>query len=450
MAVLFGTDGVRGVANKELTPRLCYAIGRAGAHALARKTGQAPVVLIGTDTRKSAFMLCAALSAGVCSVGGGVLLAGVIPTPGIAYLTRHYGCTSGVMISASHNSFEDNGVKFFDSSGYKLPDETEAEIEDFIFNRMDEIHSPAGEKVGTGEHRDAKCLEDYENFLLGTAPGLNLAGLSVVVDCANGATSKTAAEVLARLGAKLTVLNNQPDGLNINRDCGSTHMTQIMETVKALRADCGIAFDGDGDRCHFTDENGKLLDGDEIMALCAAHLKAAGKLKSDTLVATVMSNLGLFKMGEASGLNIEQTAVGDRYVLERMLSGGFSLGGEKSGHIIFLDHNTTGDGLLTALQVLKIMKERGRPLSELNTLKLFPQVLINAPVKNENKSKALEHAAVFSAYTDLCAKLAGRGRVLVRPSGTERYVRVMLEGEDEAEIEREARALAELITSKLN
>lgn len=448
MGKLFGTDGVRGVANKELTPELCYNLGRAGAYVLTKEKNHSPKILIARDTRLSGYMLEAALSAGICSIGGNVVSAGVLPTPAVAYLTREHGFDAGVVISASHNLFGDNGIKFFNYKGYKLPDEMENEIEEYIFEKMDGMPSPVGELLGSGE--DGDFLEDYINFLKNTMDGVDLKGMNIAVDCANGATYLAAPYILFELGANIFVINNEPDGKNINLKCGSTHMEQLVEYVRENKMDIGLAFDGDGDRCLLVDENGKTVDGDEIMSICACAMKEAGKLEKDTLIATIMSNLGLFMMGERESINIEKTAVGDRYVLERMLSGGFNLGGEQSGHVIFLNYNTTGDGILTALQVLKIIKESGKSLSQLNNrMQIMPQILINANVSNEKKYAYLENEIIKTEIENITRKFDGRGRVVIRPSGTESYIRVLLEGSDENEITSEARRLASLIEQEL-
>ncbi|MDR1687213.1 MAG: phosphoglucosamine mutase [Clostridiales bacterium] len=448
MGRYFGTDGVRGLANSELTPELAFKVGRAGAYVLSKRKNHAPRIIIASDTRRSCFMLEAAISAGICSVGGSVVLAGVLPTPAIAYLTKRREFDAGIVISASHNSFEDNGIKFFGTEGYKLPDETENEIENYIEN-IDKIPNPTGDKVGTGERKD--YLEEYINFLKKTSDGLDLKGIKIAVDCANGATYRAAPSVLFELGASVFVINNEPDGKNINRKCGSTNMAQLIEYVNENHMDLGIAFDGDGDRCHLVDENGKDIKGDEIMSICACHMRDAGKLNKNTLIATIMSNLGLFMMGEREKIAIEKTQVGDRLVLERMLEGGFNLGGEQSGHIIFSDYNTTGDGILTALQVLKIMTETGKKLSELNTkMEIMPQALINANVPNSKKYNCLNNEKIKKAVDEITKKFDGRGRVVIRPSGTESYVRIMIEGKDKKEITDEAQKLAALIEAEMN
>ena len=445
MARLFGTDGVRGVANTELTPLLAFHLGRAGAAVLTKET--APKILVGTDTRISCDMLEASLTAGMCSVGASVISVGVIPSPAIAYLVRKYKCDAGVMISASHNPFYDNGIKFFNGKGYKLSDEIEDQIEALMHNES-KIPVPTAEKIGfriLGEQAKA----DYEQFLFETMQGL-MFDFNVGIDCANGATSVIAPSLLKRLGADIHVINASPNGLNINVNCGSTHMESLCALVKNEKLAAGLAFDGDGDRCLMVDETGKVIDGDQMMSICANFMKEHGELNKDTVVVTVMSNLGFMLMGKKRGINIEVTNVGDRYVLEHMLEKGFVLGGENSGHIIFLNHNTTGDGILSALQVLRIMKLTGKKLSELNTyMEVMPQILINAKVSSEKKHAYLDDEIIKQKIESIESRFAGNGRVLIRPSGTEPKVRVMIEGENLDEITTEAKMLAELIEDRL-
>ena len=444
MGRLFGTDGISGVANKELTPELAFKLGKAGAYVLTKEKRRKANIIIGMDTRESGDMLEAALIAGMCSVGANVIPLGVIPTPGMAYLVRHYKMDAGVVISASHNPSKDNGIKFFSSEGYKLSDSLEDEIEDIIKNSYDSLPNPS-ENLGRKMLRHDAVL-NYVDFIVDQAEDINLEGMKVAIDCANGATYQAAPMVMKNLGADVHTIHASPDGININKNCGSTHMTSLVEYVRDNHMDIGIAFDGDGDRCLMVDENGKIVEGDEMMSIFATYFKKEGTLKNDTLVATVMSNLGLFHMGEKNGINIERASVGDRYVLERMLEIGACLGGEQSGHIIFLDHNTTGDGILTAVQMLKIMHKTGKKLSELNTvMKVLPQVLINAKVKEENKKDFDKNDEINSAVAKVSEKFKGRGRVLIRASGTEPLVRVMIEGEDPKELEKEARKVADLI-----
>ena len=449
MGKLFGTDGVRGKANVELTPELAFNLGRAGAYVLTKERAHAPRILLGMDTRISGDMLGAALTAGMCSVGARVISAGIIPTPAIAYLVRKYGLDAGVMISASHNPYADNGIKFFDGNGYKLKDELENEIEGYILNGMADIPRVTDGQIGLCEDADT-AISDYVAFLQGTVGNMPLAGMKIALDCANGATFEAAPLLFRSLGADVRVIHNTPDGLNINDHCGSTHVESLLAFVKETGADIGFAFDGDGDRLITVDEHGDIVDGDQFMSIVGNHLKQEGKLKNNVIVATVMSNLGFFQMGEKYGITIESTKVGDRYVLERMLKKGHILGGEQSGHIIFLEHNTTGDGILSALQLSAIVKQTGKPLSTLNQyMEVLPQVLINAKVSNDKKHDYLENEEVEAAIKALEKKFEGRGRVLIRPSGTEPTVRVMIEGRDIVEITKEAKALAALLEQQL-
>lgn len=444
MGRLFGTDGVRGVANEELTPLLAMQLGQAGAYVLTKEKEHKPTIMVGCDTRISGDMLANALMAGACSVGANCVYVGVIPTPAVAYLTQKYRVDAGVVISASHNPVEFNGIKFFDGNGYKLPDELEDEIELLIRNNMSGIKFPTGSGVGKIKYRtDAR--EEYINHSITSVP-VKLDGLKIVVDCAEGASFYTSVEALKELGGNVIPIHNNPDGTNINANCGSTHMEELQGRVLYENADIGLAFDGDADRLLAVDENGRIVDGDQIMAIIGNHMKAKGTLKKDTIVATVMSNLGFFLMGEKNGLTMEQTKVGDRYVLERMKEIGASLGGEQSGHIIFLDENTTGDGLLSALHLLQVMVESGKRLSELSRIMdVLPQALVNAKVANHKKDKYMEYPEIAAAIDELEKKFAGEGRVLIRPSGTEPLVRVMIEGKDQKIIMHEAEKLAGLI-----
>ena len=444
MARLFGTDGVRGVANEELTPLLAMQLGQAGATVLTKENEHRPTIMVGCDTRISGDMLANALMAGICSVGANAVYVGVIPTPAVAYLTKKYKVEAGVVISASHNPVEFNGIKFFDGNGYKLPDSMEDEIEALIRNGMQGVEFPTGSRVGKIKYRtDAR--EEYINHAVQTVP-VDLSGMKIVVDCAEGASYYTSVEALRELGATVVPIHNMPDGTNINANCGSTHMEELQARVVFEKADVGLAFDGDADRLLAVDENGEMVDGDQIMGIVGVRMRDQGKLKKDTIVATVMSNLGFFKMGEREHLNMEQTKVGDRYVLERMREIGASLGGEQSGHIIFLDENTTGDGLLSALHLLQVMVDTKKPLSELaKVMTVMPQALINAKVPNHKKDRYMEYPEIAGAIEELDRKFAGEGRVLIRPSGTEPKVRVMIEGKDQKMIEEEARKLADLI-----
>ncbi len=444
MGRLFGTDGVRGVANEELTPTLAMELGQAGAYVLTRENEHKPTIMVGCDTRISGDMLANALMAGACSVGANVVYVGVVPTPAVAYLTRKYKVDAGVVISASHNPVEFNGIKFFDGNGYKLPDALEDEIEELIKSGMEGVKFPTGSSVGKIKYRtDAR--EEYINHAMKAIP-ISLEGKKIVVDCAEGAAFYTSVEALKELGATVVAIHNNPDGTNINANCGSTHMEELMARVVYEGADIGLAFDGDADRLLAVDEKGQRVDGDQIMAIVGNHMKNQGLLKDNTIVATVMSNLGFFLMGKAHGINIEQTKVGDRYVLERMKEIGANLGGEQSGHIIFLDENTTGDGLLSALHLLQVLVETGKSLSELaSIMEVLPQALVNARVPNHKKESYMEYPEIAEAIEELSKKFAGEGRVLIRPSGTEPLVRVMIEGKDQEQIEKEARNLAELI-----
>lgn len=448
MARLFGTDGVRGVANSELTAELAYKLGQAGAYELTAETKHTPRILVGMDTRISGHMLEAALVAGICSVGAEAVCLGVMPTPAVAYLTRYYKADAGIVISASHNPYEFNGIKFFNSKGYKLPDSTEDKIEELIRSGADKIPLPTGEGIGI-KSAGKNALEDYKNFLRGTI-SCDLIGLRIAIDCANGASYEAAPQLLAELGAEVFTIHNHPNGININKDCGSTHMSELKQFVVACGADLGFAFDGDADRVLAVDENGRMIDGDQIMAIIGLNLKQNGRLEKNTIVATVMSNLGFDMMSQSNGLHLAKTKVGDRYVLEEMLDKGYVLGGEQSGHVIFLEHNTTGDGLLTALQLLCVLRNSGRKLSELAAvMQVLPQVLKNAKVKNENKHCYMEDELVARLCYELETEFHGEGRVLIRPSGTEPLVRVMIEGKDKEYITRRAAELADIIEKRL-
>lgn len=446
MARLFGTDGVRGIANTELDCELAYRIGKAGAYVLSRELGEKPVIIVGKDTRKSGDMLENALSSGIMSAGGSVMQAGVIPTPAVAYLVRKYGLQAGVVISASHNPMEYNGIKFFNAGGFKLPDEIEDEIEELVKN-PEKIPSAYGEEVGT----ILPCISaqsDYIDFAKSTVD-CDFKNLKIALDCAHGATSKIAAKIFSDLGAMIFETGSNPDGTNINKNCGSTYISNICEFTKNVGADIGIAFDGDGDRVLFSDEYGNEIDGDMVMAILGTYMKNNGTLKANTIVGTVMSNLGLSIFGEENGIEIKQASVGDRYVLEKMMKYGYNLGGEQSGHVIMLDYNTTGDGIVTALQVLRVLKNTFTKLSELsNVIKKLPQVLVNTRVENKNKELVLKDEEILELIENVNIKLFKKGRVLVRASGTEPLFRVMLEGEDIEEITAYANEIAGLISKK--
>ena len=449
MSRMFGTDGVRGIAGEELTPELAMQLGAAGACVLAGDKGHKPVILIGRDTRISGGMLASALIAGITATGADVMDAGVVPTPAIAYLTVKYGCDAGVVISASHNPAKFNGIKFFDGQGFKLPDATEDKIEALIKDGLKAVKRAAGDASGRVMSCENAAVDYAEHCA--EAVNVDLKGLKIVIDCAEGASSVTSPMALNKLGADLTVLHNSPDGVNINRDCGSTHMEELCRTVKELHADAGLAFDGDADRCLAVDENGNMVDGDVMMAINAMYMKEKGILKKDTLTVTVMSNLGLTLMAEKNGIKIAKTKVGDRYVLEKMKEDGTSIGGEQSGHIIFLDENTTGDGLLSGLHLLRILKESGKKMSELaKVMEVLPQALVNVPVPNDKKAVFADIPEVKTAIEDLEKKYSGEGRVLIRPSGTEPLVRVMIEGRDKGLIDADAKALADVIAKAVS
>jgi phosphoglucosamine mutase len=449
MGRLFGTDGVRGVANTELTCELSMQIGRAAAMVLSKNlNGRKPKVLIGMDTRASSQMLESAITAGLCSVGADVLQLGVVPTPAVAFLVCKYGCDAGVMISASHNPCEYNGIKIFQSTGFKLPDELENEIEEIILDNVTKIPTPIGGEVG----RVTKCknaVEDYIEHLLSDTD-MNFNGYKIALDCANGSSSVSAKEVFSRLGAEIVVINAQPDGANINKECGSTHLEQLQKCVVENGCDLGFAFDGDADRMLAVDHMGEVVDGDKCIAVCAKHMKQLGKLKKDTAVVTVMSNMGFFRFCEENGIRCEKTKVGDRYVLENMSANGYSIGGEQSGHIIFLQHATTGDGQLSAIQLLRVLKDTGKTLKELSSeMEVYPQVLINVRVSNFGKAQFPKDKEVQNAIKQVEDELQNDGRILVRLSGTEPLVRVMLEGKDLNKINELGESVAQVIRERL-
>ncbi len=448
MGRLFGTDGVRGIANIELTCELAMKIGKAAAYVLTKETHHKPKILIGKDSRLSGDMLEAALCAGLCSVGASVVTLGIIPTPAVAFLTRKYEADAGIVISASHNSAEYNGIKIFNANGYKLNDAIEERIEAIILDDSEVIDAPTGDAVGTVESCDT-ALSDYIDFAKSTID-CDLSGMRIAIDCADGASYKSAVKVIVELGAEAYVVHNHPNGTNINRNCGSTHTKDFQEYVKNINVDVGLTFDGDADRVLAIDEKGDLIDGDKIMFICANFLKEKGLLMKNTLVTTVMTNLGLVLAAKEKGINIVQTKVGDRYVLEEMLKSGYILGGEQSGHIIFLENNTTGDGLLSGLKLLSILKKSGKKLSELSEVfQTLPQVVVNAKVQNTKKNQYADDPVIKEEIKNLESELAGNGRVLIRPSGTEPCVRVMLEGPDLNSISQKAKYLAKLIEARL-
>ena len=449
MGKLFGTDGIRGVVNAGLDADLAYKVGLAAATVLAKgkKPGEKPLVTIGKDTRISGDLLKGSLIAGLCTAGADVLDLGTLPTPGVAWVTVDEGADAGIVISASHNPFEHNGIKIFNGQGFKLSDELEEKIEDIVLFGHNDVHRKTGGDIGKVSYVAPKASEDYIDHLEGTIDS-TLGGLRILVDCANGAASATAARLFDRFSKLRTdVINADPDGVNINEKCGSTHIDGLAAMVKAGGYDIGIAFDGDADRCLAVDELGNLIDGDQIMAACGLDLKAKGRLPGSTIVATVMSNLGLHLYAKEQGMKLECTDVGDRNVLERMLEKGYAIGGEQSGHMIFLEHATTGDGQLTALQMLALLKESGKKASELfGTCPRYPQVLINIPVADNDVKKAvMANPLLAQAIQREEAALNGEGRILVRPSGTEALMRVMVEAKTEDLAQETARRLADLI-----
>ncbi len=447
MGRLFGTDGVRGIANSELTPELAFKLGKAGAYVLSKDIKR-PVVLIGKDTRLSGDMLEDALSAGILAVGGNVIKIGVLPTPAIAYLVRAYQADAGVVISASHNPFEYNGIKFFNGDGFKLDDAIEDEIEDIILRDIDVNKHITGDKLGKCLEADDDALGRYAEFLKSTID-VDIKGVKLVLDCANGAAYSVAEKVYSELGADITVIGNTPNGVNINDKCGSTHPERLQDEVLRQGAFLGLAYDGDADRLIAVDEKGRIIDGDKLICICASMMKEKGLLPGDKVTATVMSNIGFHQYIEKMGCIVDVTAVGDRYVLESMLKTGCNIGGEQSGHIIFRNHTTTGDGILSSLQLLQAILLSGKQPSALSDeIEIFPQVLKNARVKNENKEKYKTDQGIMDAIAAAEKELEGQGRVLIRPSGTEPLVRVMLEGQDVSHITKLAEDLAVLLTKR--
>ena len=449
MGRLFGTDGARGVANKELTCELAMNIGRAAAMVLTDNcTGRHPKVLIGKDTRLSSYMLEGALIAGLCSIGADVVLLGAVPTPAVAYLIKLYKADAGIMISASHNPFEFNGIKVFSGDGFKLPDALEEEIESIVLDKAKPYYTPTGEDLGRVSRAES-AKEDYINHIIGTVP-YRLDGMRIAIDCSNGSSSSTAEQLFTRLGAECHMLADKPNGTNINDNCGSTHLEKLQSYVVEKGLQAGVAFDGDADRCLAVDEKGNVIDGDFIMAILALDLASRKKLSKNAAVGTVMSNMGFSRFCSDNGLRFISTDVGDRYVLEAMLREGYNFGGEQSGHIIFLDYATTGDGQLTAAQLLSLVNRRQAQLSSMATLMTrYPQVLINVKVTNEGKLHFYTNQAIKDKIEDVKKQLGEDGRILVRLSGTEPLVRVMLEGLDKKLITRLANETADLIKEKI-
>ena len=453
MRKYFGTDGIRRIANTELTPQLVYKVAKAGAYVLSKHTNHTPTILIGRDTRISGTLIESAMTAGFLSYGANVKLLGVIPTPAVAYLTRKLKADASVVISASHNTFEFNGIKFFSNKGMKIPDSLEEEIEEVMDSGKLEELTAKNEKIGVAEY----CFDLMNEYIYffrkhfdDTIEKHLREDFVVGIDTANGATSVVAEKVFKDLGINYKIINHTPDGININDNCGSTHLENLKKFVVENKLSIGIAYDGDGDRCLAIDENGEEIDGDKLLAIISSSLKKKGKLNKDTIVATVMSNLGLNKYAENNGLQLIQTKVGDRYVLEEMLKEGYNLGGEQSGHVILLDYNPTGDGILTSLMLIQTILEENKKASELaSIIKLYPQVLINARVNAEKKYDYEKDEDIKKAIADLEKEFAGNGRVLIRPSGTEPLVRVMIEGEDQEYLTKRAKEIVNLIEKKL-
>ncbi|WP_019768963.1 phosphoglucosamine mutase [Streptococcus sobrinus] len=447
MGKYFGTDGVRGEANIELTPELAFKLGRFGGYMLSQHETERPRVFVARDTRISGEMLESALIAGLLSVGIEVYKLGVLATPGVSYLVRTEKASAGVMISASHNPAQDNGIKFFGGDGFKLDDNREAEIEVLLDDSEDKLPRPSAQ--GLGNLVDyPEGLRKYEKFLVDS--GNDLEGMKIVLDTANGAASVSARDVFLDLNADITVIGENPDGLNINDGVGSTHPEQLQEAVKKVGAEIGLAFDGDSDRLIAVDENGQIVDGDRIMFIIGKYLSEQGKLAQNTIVTTVMSNLGFHKALDAQGINKVVTAVGDRYVVEEMRKNGYNLGGEQSGHVIIMDYNTTGDGQLTAIQLTKVLKETGKTLSELaSEVTIYPQKLVNIRVENSMKDKAMEVPVIAQVIQKMEAEMAGNGRILVRPSGTEPLLRVMAEAPTTEEVDYYVDTIAKVVQDEI-
>lgn len=454
MRKYFGTDGIRRIANTELTPELVYKVAKAGAYVLSKHTDHTPTILIGRDTRISGTLIESAMVAGFLSYGANVKLLGVLPTPAVAYLTRKLNADASVVISASHNTYEFNGVKYFSNKGMKILDTLEEEIEEVMDSgKLDEL-TAINDKIGVSEYA-LDLIEEYVYFFRkhfeDVIENNKKEDFVVGIDTANGATSVVAEKVFKTLGIKYEIINNHPNGININQNCGSTHLDELKKFVVDNQLSLGIAYDGDGDRCLAVDEKGNEIDGDKLLAIISSNLREKGQLNKDTIVATVMSNLGLNKYAKSNDLTLLQTSVGDRYVLEKMLQEGYNLGGEQSGHIILLDYNPTGDGILTSLMLIKAILETNKKASELGDIvKLYPQVLVNAKVNSDKKYDYEKDSSIKKAIEQLEKEFAGNGRVLIRPSGTEPLVRVMIEGENQEDITQKAQELADLIEEKLN
>lgn len=454
MRKYFGTDGIRRIANTELTPELVYKVAKAGAYVLSKNTNCMPTILIGRDTRISGTLIESAMAAGFLSYGANVKLLGVIPTPGVAYLTKKMNADASVVISASHNTYEFNGIKYFSNKGMKIPDDIEEQIEDILENgNFDELTAPS-HKIGVSEYRK-DLTEEYTDFLANVFRENITQHLTpnfkVVLDVANGATYRVAENVFKKLKINYTIINNSPDGININENCGSTHLDLLKEYVINNKMSLGIAYDGDGDRCLAVDENGNEIDGDVLLAIFGSYLKEKGKLSNNAIVATIMSNLGLNKFAEKHNLELKQTKVGDRYVLEEMLKNNYNIGGEQSGHIIMLDYNPTGDGILTSLMLIQILLEKNiKPSEACKVVNKYPQVLINVKVNPSKKSLYSTDEEIQKKKKAIEAELNSNGRVIIRQSGTEPLIRVMIEGQEQKDIEEKAKKLANLIKVKLN
>lgn len=454
MRKYFGTDGIRRIANSELTPELVYRVAKAGAYVLSKTTDHTPTILIGRDTRISGTLIESAMTAGFLSYGANVKLLGVIPTPAVAYLTRKLKVDASVVISASHNTYEFNGIKYFSNKGMKISDELEEQIEEVMESGKLEELTAVGDKIGVSEIRE-DLIDEYVYFFRKNfdedIEKYNRKDFKVLIDTANGATYKIAKKVFTTLGIKYKIINDNPNGININQNCGSTHIKSLQEKVLEGGFNLAVAYDGDGDRCLAVDEKANIIDGDKILAIVSAYFKEKQILKNNTVVATVMSNLGLSKYAKENEINFKQTKVGDRYVLEEMIKNNYNIGGEQSGHIIFLDYNPTGDGILTSLMLIKILLEKNVKASKLcDIIKIYPQVLVNAKVDPNKKYKYEENPKILKVIEDLEKEFSGNGRTLIRPSGTENLIRVMIEGEDIDKIKKKANELAQLIEENLS